>query len=293
MKWFHNEKLSVAWAILVEIVVHLLFAFQAFLLGGFLGEVALTQVFGPAGVAIGAWGLALFIFGSAFQAFVLGEYMKDHVESYEATEKGDGSFMRSFWHVRWTVAGLEVASLAFRCIIVVQQGDIKQAIVVSVFGLLLLYYAFAQAKVIHASVNRPAAYDMEQAQQTVGKSLSTDSLKYIDDMTPQQKARFYSGDTSALQEAAVERLTAKQIKEQNKELANERRQNKRAQKEQEAADKLQRRQENAERGRDAAARLLDPSTWKVGTTRPKDNEDFLEAQMNGQANHLSQNGKRN
>jgi hypothetical protein len=300
LKFIHNEKLSLIWAIVVEVTVHALFAFQAFLMGGFLGEVALAAIFGSyLGTRIGAYALGIFVFGAAFQAFVLGEYMREHVESFETTEKGDGSYLKAWKQLRYAVGGIEIASLLFRCVTIAQTGNWvsisawSQAVIVALMGGILLWYAYAQAKVIHASVNRPAAYDMMQAQQTVGKSLSTDSLKYIDDMTPEQKARFYAGDISALQETAEEKLTAQQIKEQNKELANGRKQAERIRKEQEAAEKAERKQANAKRGSDAATRLLDPSTWKVGKSRPKDEQDFLEAQMNDQASRLSRNGKQN
>ncbi len=204
MKLIHNDKVALGWAIFVELVAHGFFAFQAFLLGGFLGEIALANMFGTAaGNAIGSWALAIFMFGAAMQAFVLGEYMKEHVASYEY-KRGDGSYMRSWKSIRWIVGGLELSSLAFRCFVVFQQGDYRQAVIVGVFGALLLYYAYAQAKVIHASVNRPVEYDVYRARQEVGRDLVKDVVGSSRYMTPQEKADFYTGDLSGA-EAAQQR----------------------------------------------------------------------------------------
>jgi len=201
MKWFHNEQMAVVWAILVELVVHGIMAFGAFLLGGFLGEIALGSIIGPIGAQIGAWFLALFVFCAAFQAFVLGEYMKEHVHSFEQTSRGDGSYIRSWKRVRWLVGGIELASLAFRCFDAWSQGHLAQAIILGVFGMLALWYAYAQAKVIHASVNRPLAYDIYQARRRMTQDLVKDALNYSDDMTTEEKSRFLSGDPSGIDDA--------------------------------------------------------------------------------------------
>lgn len=202
MKWFHNEQMAVVWAILVELVVHGIMAFGAFLLGGFLGEIVLGSIIGQdIGVQIGAWFLALFVFCAAFQAFVLGEYMKEHVRSFEQTSRGDGSYIRNWKLVRWLVGGIELASLAFRCFDAYSQGHLAQAIIIGVFGVLALWYAYAQAKVIHASVNRPLAYDVYQARRKMTQDLVKDALDYSDDMTTEEKARFLGGDPSGIDEA--------------------------------------------------------------------------------------------
>lgn len=196
MKFIHNDKVALAWAILVELVAHGFFAFQAFLLGGFLGEIALSNMFGAsAGNAIGSWALAIFLFGAAMQAFVLGEYMKEHVASYEY-KQGDGSYMRSWKRIRWIVGGLELSSLAFRCIVVFQKGDYRQAIIVAAFGILVLLYAYLQAKVIHASVNRPIEYDMARTRRQLGHDLVKDVTESSKYMTPDEKYAFLEGDVS-------------------------------------------------------------------------------------------------
>lgn len=209
MKFFHNDKVSLGWAILVELAVHALFAFQAFLLGAFLGEIALTVVFGPVGIQIGAWALAIFIFGAAFQAFVLGEYMREHVESFERTAKGNGSYMRSWGQVRWLVGAIELSSLAFRCYSIFVEGHTMQGFIVLVMGVVALWYAFAQAKVIHASVNRPVEYDVARARQVVGRDLVDSALHLIPKMTINEKARVYTGDLTALQDAQNRQMEAK------------------------------------------------------------------------------------
>lgn len=279
LKFIHNERMSLAWAILVELAVHALFAFQAFLLGGFIGEIALTVIFGPWGAKIGAWALAIFIFGAAFQAFVLGEYMKEHVQSYERMGH-DGSYERSWNQVRWLVAGLEISSLLFRVLTVTAQGDYLQAGIVGLFGGIALWYAFAQAKVIHASVNRPVEYDVMRAQQEAGRSLVKDAIDYTRYMSPEQKSRFVAGDVSAVEEVASTRF----FEEEQKRASKEDRKQYRQQLEEEQ-------QEHARRAHDMAFNLFTPSTWKAPRRGAQSPLDFPEAQTNSQANRLSQNGR--
>lgn len=226
MKWFHNDKVSLGWAVAIELVVHALFAFQAFALGDFLGEIALVVVLGPIGGPIGAWALGIFIFGAAFQAFVLGEYMREHVEAFETTAKGNGSYISNWKMIKWLVGGIEISSLLFRCyLIVFQPGNfwhnIMQALIVAVLGIVALWYAFAQAKVIHASVNRPVEYDVNRARNEAGRAIVSEALDVIPHMTAEQKRRFYTGDLSAVEEVYQSGLQQQQekihIKEDKKE----------------------------------------------------------------------------
>lgn len=277
LKFLHNEKMSLAWAILVELAVHALFAFQAFLLGGFLGEIALTSIFGSYGQAIGAWVLALFVFGAAFQAFVLGEYMREHVESFETTSKGNGSYIRSWAQVRWLVAGIEVSSLLFRCIFVFSHDDWLQSLIVLLFGVISLWYAFAQAKVIHASVNRPVEYDVMRAQQEAGRSLVKDAIDYTRYMSPEQKSRFVDGDVSAVEEVAQARFFEEEQKRQSKQTR---------MLDMEQHEEEQRQQQ--ERARETARNLFNPKMWG---RKPAQRLDFLDAQTSSQADRLSQNGR--
>src|SRR6266536_477488 len=217
MKWIHNDKVSLGWAIFVELVVHLFFAVQAFLLGGFLGEIALEHAVGKVWANwIGSIFLGLIIAGASLQAFVLGEYMKEHVVAFETTAKGDGSYKRSWHQILFIVGGMELSSLFFRCLVVLIQGDWQQAIVVLVLGLIMLWYAFAQAKVIHASVNRPVEYDVDRARQHAGRDIVQQSVKLIPGMTAEQKRRFYTGDLSCVDEAESSNLQRKQEKLQPK-----------------------------------------------------------------------------
>lgn len=252
MKFFHNDKVSLGWAIAVEIAVHALFAFQAFLLGGFLGEIALGVVFGAYGAKIGAIGLAIFIFGAAFQAFVLGEYMREHVESFEATTKGNGSYLRSYEQVRWLVAAIEVSSLLFRCYTIILTGDWVQMWIILIMGVVALWYAFAQAKVIHASVNRPVEHDVISAREVAGRDIVDSAIKLIPSMTAEQKRRFYTGDLSAVDEAESSNYAKLQEKLQVKE--------EKLQVKQERKNKDLRRQQKAAEdyaiGQDYASRLL-------------------------------------
>lgn len=213
MKFLHNDKLSLGWAILVELIVHGFFALQAFLLGGFLGEIALKNIFGATvGNWIGSIMLALIISGASFQAFVLGEYMREHVESFEATAKGNGSYIRSWQQIRFVVALLELSSLVFRCVVVFTQGDWQQAFIVLVLGLVMLWYAFAQAKVIHASVNRPPEQDVIRARDMAGRNIVASAMELIPQMTTEQQRRFYTGDLSVVDEVPVPRYQRKQEK---------------------------------------------------------------------------------
>lgn len=271
MKWIHNEKVSLAWAVVIEVLVHAIFALQAFLLGGFLGEVALSSFFGRAGAWIGAVALAVFIFGAAFQAFVLGEYMKEHVESFEETGK-DGSYRRNWKALRWLVGGLEISSLAFRVLTVAVVGDYLQSAVIAVAGVLILWYAYAQAKVIHASVNRPVEYDVMRAQAEAGRSLVKDALDFTGDMSPRQKARFAGGDVTAVEEVASARF----FEEEQAQSAKKTRQISHEEAERE-------KQEQTRRARGMASRLFDPSTWGQRDDEP----DFPDAQTKQSVRRLS------
>lgn len=241
MKWFHNDKVSLGWAVAVELIIHALFASQAFLLGGFLGEI--THV----GAPVGSWMLAIFIFGAAFQAFVLGEYMREHVEAFEATAKGNGSYISNWMMIRWLVGGIEASSLLFRCYTVLTiEHDFVQAGIVFLFGTIALWYAFAQAKVIHASVNRPVEYDVNLARNQAGKAIVSEALDLIPRMSAAQKRRFYTGDLSAIEEVQESKMLREQEKIQVKE-------DKEARKRQKQLDKQEREEEKRERARQRKA----------------------------------------
>src|SRR5579859_7816612 len=100
MKFFFNGKIALGWAILVQVCVHGLFAFGAFLLGGFLGDLALVGVFGSSAYIIGAVGLGGFLFLASGQAFVYGEYLMEHVKAYDM-HIGGSSYTQSLKTVRW------------------------------------------------------------------------------------------------------------------------------------------------------------------------------------------------
>jgi hypothetical protein len=275
MKWFHNDKVSLGWAILVEIAVHALFAFQAFLLGSFLGELALTVVFGPAGGVIGAWALAIFVFGAAFQAFVLGEYMREHVEAFEATSKGDGSYIQNWKLIRIAVSLIELSSLVFRCYIVwsVDHQPV-QAAIIAVMGIVLLWYAFAQAKVIHASVNRPVEYDVAAMHQQTGHSIVKDTIKYIPKLSTEQKQRVYRGDLSPVDEAHSTEMARREAKLRPHQERQRR-----------EAEQQQDRKSSLEKGRDMVAQILGGSRQPV-----RDDPNFQK--LNGHAGEpLSRNGR--
>jgi hypothetical protein len=292
MKAFHNDKVSLGWAIAIELVVHALFAFQAFLLGDFLGEIALVVVLGPIGGPIGAWALGIFIFGAAFQAFVLGEYMREHVESFESTAKGNGSYIANWKLIKWLVGGIEISSLLFRCYtIVARDGNLMQAAIVAVLGIVALWYAFAQAKVIHASVNRPVEYDVDRARNQAGRAIVSEALDKIPQMTAEQKRRFYTGDLSAVDEIYQSELSRRQEKLQSKEQKEALKRNQQAAKQQEQDAKRererQRRQEQLESDRTAQTY----TQQLLGGGSPNASPPFLKAvPMNPQQDGNDQRG---
>ena len=294
IKWFHNDKFALGWAWFVEILAHGFFAVQAFLIGGFLGELALTTFLGAKiGALLGALLLALFIFGAAFQAFVLGEYTKEHVEAYEyESGKGDGSYISSWKQIRYIVGGIEIASLAFRSFTILQQGGYTSvgAIVLSVinaaFGGLLLWYAFAQAKIIHASVNRPVEYDIAQSQEHAGRTLNERALQYIPKMTPEQLARYKAGDTTAVEEVATSDFFAQ---EQKRQARQEKIQEKATKKQQEEIRSEQGR-EKLRRARGTANNIFNPLMWSRKKDTPLDNDRFTDA-LSSPGHHQS-NGSR-
>jgi len=204
LKIIHNEHFALLWALVVEIGAHGYFSLQGFLFGGFLGEIALAVVFGSHyGTLIGAWMLAAFIFGSAFCSFVLGEYLREHVQSFTWSGKGDQSFIKAFEDTRRMVMGLELCSLAYRVLYVgLHDHDWISAIITGAFGILILWYAVKMAKVIHASVNRPIEHDLERSQHRAGQTLAEKAMRYTKNMDPEQLARYADGDVSALQEVA-------------------------------------------------------------------------------------------
>jgi hypothetical protein len=248
VKFFHNDKVALGWAVFIELVAHGFFAMQAFLLGGFVGDLTLTKAIGPiAANWVGSVSLAILIGGAAFQTFVLGEYMKQHVEAYEMEVK-DGSYRRSFKWTQWLVGGLEITSLLFRCGVVLSQGDLGQAVLVLIFGIILLFYAYVQAKVIHAVVNRPVFNDVIAAQDLAGRKIVTTALDNIPRMTVEQLQRFSSGDVSPVDEMEESNYAAKHAKIQAKEDKEQAQRERDAEKQQkvqsakELAQKLLRRQ---------------------------------------------------
>jgi hypothetical protein len=204
LKIIHNEHIAFAWAFVVELVVHGFFGLQAFLLGGFLGELALMKVFGPnLGMQIGAWGLGIIVFGMAFVSFVLGDYLKQHVQNFVWSGRGSQEYLDAFNETVRLAAGLELSSLAFRVLTVgLHDGDWPSAILIAVAGCIGLRYAIKMAKVIHASVNRDPNDDLARSQDEAKLTLAEKARKIIKKMTPQQLAGWSHGDPKALEEAA-------------------------------------------------------------------------------------------
>ncbi len=222
MKVIHNAKFALYWAVFIELVAHGFFAMQAFLLGGFIGDLTLTKAIGAeAANWVGSILLAVLIGGAAFSAFVLGEYTRQQVSAY-SKENADKSFIQSFHRTRWLVGGLEVTSMLFRCgVVIAKDGDYGQATITAIFGIILLVYAFDQAKVIHAVVNRPVFADVMEVQEQAGRQMVSASIEHLNDMSVSQLQRFQSGDVTTVDEIAESRyaekyakLSAKQIKQQ-------------------------------------------------------------------------------
>jgi hypothetical protein len=116
-----------------------------------------------------------------------------------------------------------VSSLLFRCaLIITKDGNWMQAVIVAILGIIALWYAFAQAKVIHASINRPVEYDVNLARNEAGRAIVDEALDVIPHMTAEQKRRFYTGDLSAVEEVYQSNLQQQQEKLQDKEDKEER-----------------------------------------------------------------------
>src|SRR5258708_30595592 len=180
MRWIlkvvHNHHIALLWAFFVEVVVHAFFSLQAFLLGGFIGEISLSTVFGvPLAQKIGAWLLAGFIFCSAFVMFVLGEYLRQHVAAY-SLEMKDNSYLKAFDPAFRLVLGLEITSLAFRLVQILYEDfsyhGIAEAVITAALGVIGLWFAMSMAKIIHASINRPKEHDLAQSQHQAGLRLA-------------------------------------------------------------------------------------------------------------------------
>lgn len=296
LKIFHNEHIALLWALAIELITHGFFGLQAFLLGGFLGEVALIKIFGPElGVQIGAWSLGVIVFGIAFVSFVLGQYLKAHVQSFIWAGKGGQEYMKAFEETVKLAIGLELSSLAFRVVIVGwHDGDWALAIIIAVAGCILLRYAIAMAKVIHASVNRDPAYDLARSQDEAGITLADKARKYTGKMSPEQLARWAGGDASALQEVAGNGFFEEEQKRQARQAKKEAKRTK-------ELDEARREHEGRERQAQAgetARRLLDPRNWirqkpdRMDRWADGDDPklDPIMAQTSSQANRLSQNG---
>jgi hypothetical protein len=293
LKIIHNEHIALLWALAVEIVVHGFFGLQAFLLGGFLGEVALVKIFGPdLGVQIGAWSLGVLIFGMAFVSFVLGEYLKSHVQSFIWAGKGGKEYMDAFKETAKMAIGLELSSLAFRVLTVgVHEGDWPSAIVIAIAGCIGLRYAVMMAKVIHASVNRDVAYDLLRSQDQAAQTLAEKARKYTKHMTPAQLAGWSEGDASALEEAASSGFFAEEQKRQAKESKKHEKQSKVEAKRQQEWDAVQRdseRQEEYQGHMQGARILISRFRGKKHVDTPKTDPPFTAALSNQQANHQSQ-----
>lgn len=285
LKVIHNEQIAVLWAFLVEVVVHGLFAMQAFLLGGFLGDLALSVVFGVyLGTQIGAWSLALFVFGAAFVSFVLGQYLKEHVFAFVRSGKGDQTYIKALEETRRMAICLELSSLAYRVLTVgLHDHDWVSAIVIFVAGIVGLRYAIKMAMVIHASVNRPIEHDLARSQHQAGMTLAEKAMKYTKDMSPEQLARYSDGDVSALQEVAGNGFFEEEQRRQAKLSKKQAKLTKRLEEQQKEEANKERQNQAAE----TAKRLLNPSNWKRNKT--PEYVPFLDAQ-NNPGHHLSQNG---
>jgi hypothetical protein len=287
LKLFFNDTVALLWAIIVEIFVHGIFALGALLVGAFLGDLILVHLFGPIGEQVGAIALAIFLFCAAFQAFVLGEYTRDQVKAYERGGKGDGSYFRSWQWNRWIVGGLEIASLLFRSYDSGRMGDTTQAVIIFVFGVLALVYAFLQAKIIHACVNRPASYDAMRTRESLTRDIAIGALDTSGKLKPSEKASFLGGNIGVLDNYRRGREARRQRKEEARQQKEEARQEKQRQK---LAGKYQREQERAAREQ-RETEAQQEGERMVDSLIPKPvYSSFPHAQAQTQASRLSQNG---
>lgn len=213
MKWFHNATVGKCLVVGFAVAVHGVFALGAYYLGLFISNVILSDVswlVQPAAILF-----ALLTFAGAMWGFIYMEYAHEDVVAYSRmTGKG---YKRYLVIVQMAIAGDELASLAFRCY---QVNNAFERCVVASVGVLFLVIAFCLGKVIHAMANRPFEVSVRRAQQEAGRSLIDDALAHIKAMTAEQKARFYAGDPSVIDEVRrvkEERLTEQEIRKQEQE----------------------------------------------------------------------------
>jgi len=280
LRIIHNQHIALAWAFVVSLVVHGFFGLQAFLLGGFLGEVALMKVFGPErGMLIGAWGLGIIVFGMAFVSFVLGDYLKAQVQNFVWSGRGSQEYLDAFKETVQLAAGLELCSLGFRVLTVaLHDHDLPSALLIGVAGIIGLRYAIKMAKVIHACVNRDPNADLAASQDDAKLRLAEKARRLVRKMTPDQLAGWGRGEPKALEEVANNAFSDR-----------ERRQQGREQKRRSKETTVLSEQERTERERQTfteRSRQADEALRGIGQRYP--DNSFPGAPMIPQASHPSQ-----
>jgi hypothetical protein len=196
MKWFHNGSVGRILAIGFAIFIHAWFAAGAYYFGRFIGSYIFSDI--PFGADIAGVGLAILVFGGAMFGFIYLEYAREDVQSY-AKSRNDGGkmFINSLGLLQFAIVAMEASSLLYRVYTI---NDPLKQFVVLLLGLAALVIAWALGKIVHAMANRPLEVAYLRVREQVGRSVVEDGMKYRNDMTADQKRRFYNGDASVIDE---------------------------------------------------------------------------------------------
>ncbi len=196
MKWFHNGTIGRVLAIGFAVFIHAWFAAGAYYFGRFIGSYIFSDI--PNGADLAGIGLAIMVFGGAMFGFIYLEYAREDVESYASSRHDKGaSFTHALWILQISIILVEASSLLYR---VYTMPDNFKRFVVLVLGIAALVIAWALGKIVHAMANRPLDLAYQRARDKAGRSVVEDGMKYIDDMSAEQKRRFYNGDASTIDE---------------------------------------------------------------------------------------------
>lgn len=189
MRTIFNGTVGRFFIIVLCIGVHLVFAVGMYFLGSFLGNLVLHDVrFGPEIFGIL---LATVMFVSAMITFVYHEYTREDLQAYELTPKGDGSFMNALTESQKIVAGFELSSLLFRCVMTLP--NYFGAAVTAVLGILMLRFAYLLGKIIHAQTNRPVTVDAARLREEAGRKATKIGFKGIKNMGIDGLRRVWAG----------------------------------------------------------------------------------------------------
>ncbi len=267
MKLFHNKLIAKLLSIILGLACAFYFGWTFSFFGYWMGQHfqgAIPEA--PAGIAI-ACGVVMFL--AVIFVFFYAEYVKEDVQAYE-DDRGDGTFIKAFDHLKRAILYLELFSLLFRWF---QLAFGLIGIPMIGIGLALLYLAHLFGKILHAQANVPHDVEASRVMRDAGSRVweqtrkTMKGIKSVDDLR-----RIAAGDLRPID----------QVKE-----AGERDRQENATRQQE---RRRENQQQREREREAAHRHLAPRD--EGSDPVKPFSPFGNAQRTSQADPLSQNGHR-